>query len=211
MAAGAHALTEPTARAAALSGPQKALRKLGLLRPIDLALHLPLRYEDRTRLTPLRELRPGPALQTEARIRHVERGFRGRPVLKVTLADDEGALLQLRFFHFRSQQVLAFQIGRRLRVFGEVRIALCRSHLRVAEQFGDQEEAAAGGGRDAGRHGPEEKTAGGVGGGRHPAGGHRTLARRGTAGGACHAQHRGTHRQRRLRPVRQCARHRRAA
>ena len=33
-----------------LSGPQKALRKLGLVRPINLAMHLPLRYEDETRL-----------------------------------------------------------------------------------------------------------------------------------------------------------------
>ena len=34
-----------------LTGPQKALRKLGLERAIDLALHLPLRYEDETRIT----------------------------------------------------------------------------------------------------------------------------------------------------------------
>ena len=87
----------------------------------DLWFLLPLRYEDRTRLTPIRHLRPGPALQAEGRVRHVERLFRGRPMLKVTLADDDGSLLQLRFFHFRSQQVQAFQPGRRVRVFGEVR------------------------------------------------------------------------------------------
>jgi ATP-dependent DNA helicase RecG len=87
----------------------------------DLWFLLPLRYEDRTRLTPIRDLRPGPALQAEGRVRHVERLFRGRPMLKVTLADDDGSLLQLRFFHFRSQQVQAFQPGRRVRVFGEVR------------------------------------------------------------------------------------------
>ncbi|MGL6291816.1 MAG: ATP-dependent DNA helicase RecG [Silanimonas sp.] len=87
----------------------------------DLWFLLPLRYEDRTRLTPIRDLRPGPALQAEGRVRHVERLFRGRPMLKVTLADDDGSLLQLRFFHFRSQQVQAFQAGRRVRVFGEVR------------------------------------------------------------------------------------------
>ena len=82
---------------------------------------LPLRYEDRTRLTPIRELRPGRALQAEGRVRQVERIFRGRPVLKVTLGDDDGALLQLRFFHFRGPQVQGFQPGRRVRVFGEVR------------------------------------------------------------------------------------------
>jgi ATP-dependent DNA helicase RecG len=39
------------------SAPQKALRKLGLVRDIDLALHLPLRYEDETRITPGRRAR----------------------------------------------------------------------------------------------------------------------------------------------------------
>jgi len=96
-----------------------ALRGIATLQ--DLWFLLPLRYEDRTRLTPLRELRPGVALQAEGRVRNVERGFRGRPVLKVSLGDDAGALLQLRFFHFSSQQVQAFQAGRRVRVFGLVR------------------------------------------------------------------------------------------
>ena len=104
-------------------GPAVAakLAERGIQTLQDLWFLLPLRYEDRTRLTPIIDLRPGPALQAEGRVRHVERLFRGRPMLKVTLADDSGALLQLRFFHFRSQQVQAFQAGRRVRVFGEVR------------------------------------------------------------------------------------------
>jgi len=48
-----------------LSAPQKALRKLGLVRPIDLALHLPLRYEDETRITRLAEAREGESVQIE--------------------------------------------------------------------------------------------------------------------------------------------------
>ena len=104
-------------------GPAVAakLAERGIQTLQDLWFLLPLRYEDRTRLTPLRDLRPGPALQAEGRVRHVERLFRGRPMLKVTLGDDDGSLLGLRFFHFRSQQVQAFQSGRRVRVFGEVR------------------------------------------------------------------------------------------
>lgn len=104
-------------------GPAVAakLAERGISRLQDLWFLLPLRYEDRTRLTPIRELRPGPALQAEGRVRHVERLFRGRPMLKVTLADEDGALLMLRFFHFRGPQVQAFQPGRRVRVFGEVR------------------------------------------------------------------------------------------
>ena len=48
--------TEPQAKQSAskpLTAPQKALRKLGLNRAIDLALHLPLRYEDETRIVRL--------------------------------------------------------------------------------------------------------------------------------------------------------------
>ena len=59
----------PTAASAErkpLSVPQKALRKMGLLRPIDLALHLPLRYEDETRLGRLADVRDGDLLQFEA-------------------------------------------------------------------------------------------------------------------------------------------------
>ena len=61
---------DPSTPAAAerkpLSMPQKALRKMGLLRPIDLALHLPMRYEDETRLARLADARDGDVLQFEA-------------------------------------------------------------------------------------------------------------------------------------------------
>ena len=56
----------PLAPGAAPSPAQKALRKLGLVRPIDLALHLPLRYEDETRITPLKNAREGSVVQIEA-------------------------------------------------------------------------------------------------------------------------------------------------
>jgi ATP-dependent DNA helicase RecG len=61
--------SSPTPRSSAtpLTAPQKALRKLGLVRDIDLALHLPLRYEDETRIvTPLRDARDGDEVQIEA-------------------------------------------------------------------------------------------------------------------------------------------------
>jgi ATP-dependent DNA helicase RecG len=47
------------------SGPQRALEKLGLVRPIDFALHLPMRYEDETRLVPIGSLRDGSVGQVE--------------------------------------------------------------------------------------------------------------------------------------------------
>ena len=44
------AMPTPTPERKPLSVPQKALRKMGLLRPVDMALHLPMRYEDETKL-----------------------------------------------------------------------------------------------------------------------------------------------------------------
>ncbi|MFN9965709.1 MAG: ATP-dependent DNA helicase RecG, partial [Lysobacteraceae bacterium] len=65
-------------------GPAMAakLAERGLRTLQDLWFFLPLRYEDRTRLTPIRDLRPGPGQQAEGRVRQVERVFRGRPMLK---------------------------------------------------------------------------------------------------------------------------------
>ena len=48
------------------SAPQKALEKLGLRRDIDLALHLPLRYEDETRITPIAQAREGDTCSAKA-------------------------------------------------------------------------------------------------------------------------------------------------
>ena len=104
-------------------GPAVAekLARRGILSLQDLWFLLPLRYEDRTRLLPLRDARSGMALHAEGRVLAVERGFRFRPMLKVLIGDDDGATLVLRFFHFRGAQVQGFQPGRRLRVFGDVR------------------------------------------------------------------------------------------
>ena len=104
-------------------GPQLVgkLAVRGLCTLQDLWLHLPLRYEDRTRITPIRQLRGGVAAQVEGRIEAVERGFRFRPVLKVAVGDDSGASLTLRFFHFRSAQANGFRVGGRILLHGEPR------------------------------------------------------------------------------------------
>ncbi len=99
----------------------QALERLGIRCLQDLWFHLPLRYEDRTRLTPIRELVAGKVAQVEGVVSGVERSFRFRPLLRVAIDDASGATLMLRFFHFRAQQVDAFEPGARFRVFGEVR------------------------------------------------------------------------------------------
>ncbi|WP_449467604.1 ATP-dependent DNA helicase RecG [Stenotrophomonas humi] len=104
-------------------GPRVAakLEARGLTTLQDLWLHLPLRYEDRTTLLPIRALKAGMAAQVEGRVEAVERGFRYRPVLRVALSDDSGATLVLRFFHFRAAQVAQFAVGTRLRCYGTPR------------------------------------------------------------------------------------------
>ena len=103
-------------------GPQ-TLAKLaarGLERVADLWLWLPRGYEDRTRLVPMAALRPGEPAQVEGRITATGTSFRGRPMLKVALADDSSSVV-LRFFHFRGQQANAFRTGARLRAYGTPR------------------------------------------------------------------------------------------
>ena len=98
-----------------------ALERIGITRIQDLWFHLPLRYEDRTRLTPIRDLRVGESAQVEGTIEAVERGFRFRPQLRVVITDDGRSMLCLRFFNFRRAQVEQLQPGTRLRCFGMVR------------------------------------------------------------------------------------------
>ena len=99
----------------------ETLRKLGIERLQDLWFHLPLRYEDRTRITPIRALVAGESAQVEGVVEAVETGFRYRPQLRVAITDDSHETLVLRFFHFRRQQAQQFAPGLRLRCFGAIR------------------------------------------------------------------------------------------
>ena len=103
-----------------LSAPQKALRKLGLVRDIDLALHLPLRYEDETRIVRLRDARDGDVVQIEATVTACETGFKPRRQLLVTV-DDGSDTCTLRFFSFYPSHQKALAVGNRLRIRGELR------------------------------------------------------------------------------------------
>ena len=104
-------------------GPALAetLGRLGLERVQDLWFHLPLRYEDRTRIDAIADLRVGERAQVEGVVGAVERGFRYRPQLKVAISDASGGALVLRFFHFHRAQVEQLKPGARLLVYGEVR------------------------------------------------------------------------------------------
>ncbi len=97
------------------------LGRLGLQRVQDLWFHLPLRYEDKTRITPLADLRVGDRAQVVGVVEAVERGFRYRPQLKVALGAD-GHSLVLRFFHFNRAQAEQLRPGVRVLCFGDVRL-----------------------------------------------------------------------------------------
>jgi len=97
------------------------LARLGLQRVQDLWFHLPLRYEDRTHVMPIRDLRVGESAQVVGVVEAVERGFRYRPQLRVAIGDDSRATLMLRFFHFNRSQAEQLAPGVRILCYGEVR------------------------------------------------------------------------------------------
>jgi len=107
-------------------GPRVAerLARGGLQCVQDLWFHLPLRYEDRTRITPIADLQSGVPAQIEGSVTAVERSFRFRPQLKVAISDAAGASATLRFFHFNANQIMQFVVGRRIRAYGEPRGSL---------------------------------------------------------------------------------------
>ena len=100
------------------------LARLGLARRDDLVLHLPLRYEDETRVTPIDQALPGAPVQAEAEVLDVSVQLRPRRQLVAHVADASGAL-SLRFLNFYGSQIKQLEAardsGRRLRIFGEIR------------------------------------------------------------------------------------------
>jgi ATP-dependent DNA helicase RecG len=106
--------------ASASAGPQKALARLGLARDIDLALHLPLRYEDETRIVKLRDAHDGEPVQIEAVVTACEIVYRPRRQLMVTV-DDGTDTCVLRFFTFYASLQNALAVGAKVRLRGEVK------------------------------------------------------------------------------------------
>jgi len=98
----------------------KKLERLGLHTLQDLLFHLPLRYEDRTRIVPLASLRSGDHALIEGRVELTETLPTGRRSLVIRLSD-ESSHITLRFFHFTQDQRRQFEPGRLLRCYGEVR------------------------------------------------------------------------------------------
>lgn len=103
-------------------GPRLAelLAGYGLNTVQDLLFHLPFRYQDRTRITPIGQIRSGDHVMIEGAVELAEVSRTRRPSLLVRLWDGTG-YLTLRFFHFTAGQQRMFQRGVLLRCFGEAR------------------------------------------------------------------------------------------
>ena len=97
------------------------LAKLGIACDQDVLLHIPLRYEDETRITPVADLRMGQFAQVQVRVIEHTIQFRGRRQLVVTTVDDNDDTLVLRFMNFYGTQLATFRPDALLRVQGEAR------------------------------------------------------------------------------------------
>jgi len=103
-------------------GPSVAekLARLNLNTVQDLLFHLPLRYQDRTKVVAIGGLRQGDEALIEAEVLLTDVKYARRRMLLSKVTDETG-ILMLRFFHFNSSQQQALKPGVRIRCFGEVR------------------------------------------------------------------------------------------
>lgn len=97
------------------------LAKLALFSVQDLLFHLPLRYEDRTRLYPIIQLHAGLWGAVQGKVMAVETHFGRKKTLNVRISDGNGSL-QLRFFHFTAAMKNSFVVDKWVQVYGEVKV-----------------------------------------------------------------------------------------
>ncbi|MDP3814422.1 ATP-dependent DNA helicase RecG [Pseudomonas sp.] len=96
------------------------LAKVGLESLQDVLFHLPLRYQDRTRIVPIGALRPGQDAVVEGIVTGADVVMGRRRSLLVRLQDGSGTL-SLRFYHFSQAQKEGLKRGTQVRCYGEVR------------------------------------------------------------------------------------------
>ncbi|MGX2949041.1 ATP-dependent DNA helicase RecG [Frederiksenia canicola] len=108
----------------ALSGVGAAisekLSRIGINNVQDLLFHLPMRYEDRTRITPIIDLRPESYATIEGIVQLTEVQFGKRPILSTTLSDGTSKIT-LKFFNFNAGMKNSLAAGVRVKAFGEIK------------------------------------------------------------------------------------------
>lgn len=96
------------------------LIKIGVSSVQDLLFHLPFRYEDRTKVSPILTLSAGLYTSIEGEIISNNTIFGRRPMLTVKVKDDTGSIT-LRFFNFNAAMKNALAIGKKIRAYGEIK------------------------------------------------------------------------------------------
>lgn len=96
------------------------LSRIGIQNVQDLLFHLPMRYEDRTRVTPIADIRPESFATIEGYVQHTEVQFGRRPILSVTLSDGTSKIM-LKFFNFNAGMKNSLATGVRVKAFGEIK------------------------------------------------------------------------------------------
>ncbi len=96
------------------------LAKIGLVSVQDLLFHLPLRYEDRSRIYPIIKLHPGIWAAVQGRVMAVDTIFGRRKMLTVKISDGNGTLT-LRFFNFTAGMKNNFAEGKVVKAYGEIK------------------------------------------------------------------------------------------
>ena len=99
----------------------RKLEKLHLNTAWDLALHLPLRYEDETKIVPISAAPLGEVCQVEGEVLHQEVQFKPRKQLVAQIKGDDGAILNLRFIHFYPSHQKQLSPEQRVRALGEIK------------------------------------------------------------------------------------------
>ena len=104
-------------------GPKMSahLSKLGLYQIQDLLFHLPLRYQDRTRVYPLSTVQHGQEVLIEGTVEHCSIVSNQRRMMLCQISDRSGTAITLRFFHFSNAQQKNLSQGTLVRCFGEIR------------------------------------------------------------------------------------------
>ena len=96
------------------------LAKCGISTIADLLFHLPYRYQDRTRITPVRDVRVNDYCVIAGRVCKTEIKY-GKRMMLYCYVEDKTGIIRLRFFHFNKQQVNALNECEGIRAFGEVK------------------------------------------------------------------------------------------
>ena len=108
---------------------EKLLNKLNIQNWFDLLLHLPVRYEDRTKITDIQDLKDNVFSQVLGKVIDVDIVFRGKRNLVVQLEDGYGDQISLRYMHFYPNQKAQFEIGKYVLAAGNIRKNLITTEI----------------------------------------------------------------------------------